>query len=199
MKINKKEIIDEIISLEPKLNVDRVRLENILENIINMKPDINISPEFKKQLKEQLLLELNAKSKIDEHNKYNVLKLFISFVLWWVTVYSMIWIFWINLSLFNLEETGNITPVWIEQFQEKDESMIKRSVPVIPEASLMKVNIDEDIAVSSDPVMEEFWIMQTEVSIEENELFNELRTYLESIGLSDEIIEEILNIIRKYK
>jgi len=54
MKINKNEIIDEIILLEPELVNDRKKLENILKDIINIKPNIEISLEFKNELKEKL-------------------------------------------------------------------------------------------------------------------------------------------------
>jgi hypothetical protein len=56
--------------------------------------------------------------------------------------------------------------------------------------------------MDAEPMMEiqeESMIMKTEVFIENNDLFLELETYLKTLSLSKAIIEEILNIIRKYK
>ncbi|MFK7780577.1 MAG: hypothetical protein QM490_05595 [Candidatus Gracilibacteria bacterium] len=187
MKINKKEIIDEIISLEPELNADRVKLENILEDIINMKPDINISSKFKEQLKEKLLLELKGKSKIYVNSKNNTLKLLISFLFGGITVYSMIGIFGINLGLFNIDETENIELVGIEQIQEP---VAQRAMPTGFEIGIMEISTES---------VEEVSVMTEEALVENTDLFTELRTYLENLGLDNKIIEEILNIIRKYK
>jgi hypothetical protein len=80
MKINKKEIIDEIISLEPELDNDRKKLENILEDIINIKPNVNISSVFKEELKDELLLKIKGNSEVYKNYKYNYLKFFTSFI-----------------------------------------------------------------------------------------------------------------------
>ena len=110
MTIDKKEIIDEIISIEPGLENDREKMEEILEDFILIKPNIEISSNFKENLKNKLLLKIKNDWIIYKKDKYNSLKNIISFILWWILTYSMVWMLWMNLGLFNFSwiEDNNI-------------------------------------------------------------------------------------------
>jgi hypothetical protein len=81
MELNRKEIIDDILSIEPELKKNRKKLENILEDFILAKPNIEISNEFKKELRHNLLTKMNYNSNIYKNNRFNSLKYFISFIL----------------------------------------------------------------------------------------------------------------------
>jgi hypothetical protein len=53
--------------------------------------------------------------------------------------------------------------------------------------------------LEEDMLMEEANIMMEEVLVDNNDLFTELKMYLENLGLDNKIIEKILNIVKKYK
>jgi len=188
MKINKNEIIDEIILLEPELVNDRKKLENILKDIINIKPNIEISLEFKNELKEKLLNRIKLNSYVYKNNKYNYLKFFISFIFWWITTFSLLWILWINLDFLNSNNRINTQELWIVQMWKTSEIQMQRSI--MPMSSEISTTMTTDIESISDTVK----------SLPENTSLNtELRNYLEKLSLDDKIIEEILNIVKKYK
>lgn len=189
MKINKKEIIDEIILLEPKLANDRKKLENILEDIINIKPNIKISKEFKNELKEKLLTRIKGNSEIYKSNKFNYLKLFISFLFWGITAFSLVWILWINLDFLSLDKSKNIESVWIMQFQEFPESKMRGIMPMWAEISTMSINVEsvDDASIVMD---EEF--------VNNYDLITEIRNYLDSLNLDPLVIQKIIDIIKKY-
>jgi len=187
MNINKKEIIDEIISLEPELNNKREKLENILDDIVNIKPDIKVSSEFKNELKNKLLQRINSKSSIDLNNKTNYWKLFTSFVLWWVTVYSLIWIIWFNL---NFEKIDEIESVKVQESKADINMLRTKASP--PRPTPMRMEVESTMSVENV-------IMDSSVdSIGINSLYVELENYLKQVGISKEIIKEILEIVKKY-
>ena len=197
MKINKKEIIDEIISLEPELDNDRKKLENILEDIINIKPNVNISSVFKEELKDELLLKIKGNSEVYKNYKYNYLKFFTSFIFWWITAFSLIWIFWINLNLLNIDKNWNIEELSVQQVNIDSEPEVIETMPMWARMWLMKMSTES--ILEEDMLMEEANIMMEEVLVDNNDLFTELKMYLENLGLDNKIIEKILNIVKKYK
>ena len=194
MELNRKEIIDDILSIEPELKKNRKKLENILEDFILAKPNIEISNEFKKELRHNLLTKMNYNSNIYKNNRFNSLKYFISFILWWVATFSIMWLVWINLDFTDFWNTNNIEILSIQESSYNGDLSRSRAMPENTEVWLMKMDAEPMMEIQ-----EESMIMKTEVFIENNDLFLELETYLKTLSLSKAIIEEILNIIRKYK
>ena len=202
MEIYKKEIIDEILLLEPSLSKDRKKLENLLDHIIKIKPNVNISTEFKDSLKEKLLQELNLRTDLYKVKKFNNLKIFLSFILWWVTTFSLVWILWINLNFIKLDKVIDDIPVWIEQIQVNEGIGLQRTKSKNVEIWLMKMDadtsIDGSVEMEDSMIMEVNMAMDAEIFTEKTDLFIELEAYLETLGLNTEVINKILDIIRKY-
>ena len=176
MEINKKEIIDEIISLEPEFEDKREKLEKILNDIIDIKPSVKISADFKENLKSELLQKAHSNSNIFSNNKSNLLRFITTFLLWWATAFMVVWIFWINLNFVgvwevennqNINSMKNVESVSIQDDTIKDERIISKKRTVInePKMWMMKMNIDstsEDNSISdwveSDNLIEEKFV-----------------------------------------
>jgi hypothetical protein len=177
MEINKDEIIDEIISIEPKFKDDRDKLENMLDDIILSKPNVEISSAFKNELKERLLTSIKVKTYNSKKFKINYFKNIASFILWWVATFSMIWFLWINLNFDEVWDTLE-TDLVIEEIAVDEPIKTKMASP-----SLMMME--------SEPLIDDNnWSIDL--------MYEEIEKYLIEIGLNPEQIEKIINIIKKY-
>jgi len=181
MKTNKEEIIDELMLLEPELKNDRKKIETLFDSIIDLKPNVNISSKFKKELKEKLLYKIEKKWNLYMKSKYNSLKIIFSFIFWWITTFSLIGLFWINLDLLNINNDKNTDLIWIEIFEWNNWMMLKntRAAPM----AMWIMNIEEDVDLNDS----------------NKELVIELKKYLVKLWLSEVVISQILEIIKKYK
>ena len=134
--------------------------------------------------------------------KFNNLKIFLSFILWWVTTFSLVWILWINLNFIKLDKVIDDIPVWIEQIQVNEGIGLQRTKSKNVEIWLMKMDadtsIDGSVEMEDSMIMEVNMAMDAEIFTEKTDLFIELEAYLETLGLNTEVINKILDIIRKY-
>ena len=134
--------------------------------------------------------------------KFNNLKIFLSFILWWVTTFSLVWILWINLNFIKLDKVIDDIPVWIEQIQVNEGIGLQRTKSRNVEIWLMKMDadtsIDGSVEMEDSMIMEVNMAMDAEIFTEKTDLFIELEAYLETLGLNTEVINKILDIIRKY-
>ena len=130
------------------------------------------------------------------------MKIFLSFILWWVTTFSLVWILWINLNFIKLDKVIDDIPVWIEQIQVNEGIGLQRTKSKNVEIWLMKMDadtsIDGSVEMEDSMIMEVNMAMDAEIFTEKTDLFIELEAYLETLGLNTEVINKILDIIRKY-
>ena len=179
--MNKSEIIKEIISLEPELESKKEEIEKLYDEFISLKPDFEISGEFKSELKKSLLETIKEKD-TKKWFKFSYLNSIISFVIWWVASFSIIWILWVDTWVLNIwkDETH------IEVESQEITPMMMKSRSVVPEPEMwimMMDSVPEAMTISEGT----------------GDTYVELRAYLEEIGLNNDQINKIIEIIQKIK
>lgn len=177
MEKNIDKILDELILLDPELKSQESRLREILGDIIKNKPIFSISNEFKNNLKNQLLNNFEYKNKKLEKNNY--IQIVISFFIWWLTVYSLIWIMWLNVSLLSDQDSLDNIDTFSVMTLESEEFNTEDITP-----NLMKVDMGRSMIRS--------------VPDEKSNLKNILEKYFIDNWISLEYLEGLLNIINEY-
>lgn len=138
---NKQKIIEEILSLEPELKSKEKELTSLIEKIIETKPNIKISESFRINLKNQLL----NKGQVNVFNKkkINFVQIFMSFLVWWVTAFSIAWIVWINFDSFENIDKPEMQLWMISSSMLKWSPQMLRNSDLPPEISRFVSYTDE--------------------------------------------------------
>lgn len=177
MKINKKEIIEELLFIEPGLKKNKKKLEKILDDFISAKPDIKISESFKQELKNNLLNELQKdKKNFYVKNSFINIKNTFSFILWWAIMYSVLWLMWFNFT--NIDKINEINNM--ELGQVSDNGAQPNNTRMMDSPKVMMANI---------------WLEWNPDTMDQ-EYYNQIKDILWELWFSPKQLEQIIEYIK---